>query len=488
MRSARFAACAVLLASAPAAAQSVRASGSTSLRYVELRSLVRDSVAADSTAGVGLLRQLADGRVVRCIPGEGFCRDTRPGDIESAVPMIQDLELSAWGFGTGIRAFAQLRARETLAGNRGLWPRSDDALEVLAFFAEIERPRIRVRAGRQWKVSGLGFYNFDGVDVAANVLPAVSVEAYAGRSLVRGLNGGRTGGALESIESLSPPSAGVLFGLNAQYRPSPRLAVSALYQIDFRADGRGLYSELAVANGVLNLQDGSAEASIEVDVASGGINQAGLHVRSRPIGSWLPSAEIRRYRPYFELWTIWGAFSPVGFDEARGNLTWANRNRSLIIRGEASYRNYGSLGNEEAPDVLRTDGWGLGTNLNWLLRPAWRLETSYRVESGFGASRRDGHAAVVHQIGDAGSISVQGLAFQRLYEFRLAEGTVVGLGAEAAFPLTTRSQLFASATIYRHLEAGSQSGLDWNQRRASLRVQWTMGSEPGLLPVSVGER
>ena len=55
----------ILLAVTPAAGQSIRATGSTSLRYIELRSLMRDSVAADSTAGNGILRQLPDGRVVR---------------------------------------------------------------------------------------------------------------------------------------------------------------------------------------------------------------------------------------------------------------------------------------------------------------------------------------------------------------------------------------------------------------------------------------
>jgi hypothetical protein len=157
------------------------------------------------------------------------------------------------------------------------------------------------------------------------------------------------------------------------------------------------------------------------------------------------------------------------------------------VRGEASYRSYQTAGLEEGPADLRTDGWGVAGNISWTPRRAWHFESSYRVESGNGAARRDGNVAVVRQLGSAGSFALQGLVFQRLYEFRLSEGTVVGLGAEALLPLTRQSQLFASALLYRHLDAGPQSGLDWNQRRVSVRVHWIIGEDPGF-PLSARGR
>jgi hypothetical protein len=68
--------------------------------------------------------------------------------------------------------------------------------------------------------------------------------------------------------------------------------------------------------------------------------------------------------------------------------------------------------------------------------------------------------------------------FERLYEFRLDEGRVLGFGAEWTVPVSDRVQLAASATAYRHAGGGGASGMDWNQRRASVRLQWTMGAEP----------
>jgi hypothetical protein len=467
------------LAAAPALAQSVRVSGTTSMRYIEVRTLVRDSVAADQVDGSGILRQTADGRVVRCVPEDPFCRDTRPGARVAAVPIIHDVEASAWGFARGAHAYVQLRGRTGWGGGADVWPQANDALDVLAAYAELEREHYRVRAGRQWQVSGLGVYNFDGLAVAARPLDAARVEAWVGRSLVRGLNEPRSGGALASVESLAPAAAGLLMGVQLGYRPSPRFAAGAAYQVDFRADGSGLYAELAAADAVYRVGDGSVEGSLELDVASATINEARLRVQTAPLGRTTLHAEVRRYQPYFELWTIWGAFSPVGFDEARGGATWMNPGGRLVLRGEASYRSYGEVARTAAVDDIRSTGWTVTTAASWSPVRVWRIDGLYHVDAGFGAARRDAQLGVTRRLGPLGSVGLHALAFQRLYEFRIDEGTVYGLGGEASLRLSDRLQLFASGSAYRHAaDAGSASGMDWNQRRGSMRVRWTLGSEP----------
>lgn len=457
-------------------AQSVRVTGSSSLRYIELRPFMRDSVAAGATTGTSLLRQLPDGRVVRCIPGDAYCFDVRPGAVESTVPLIQDLSVSAWGFGRGVRLFSQLRGRAALGSARDLWPREDERVEVLALYGEVERRRVKVRAGRQWRVSGLGFYNFDGAAVTLRPVASTQVEVYGGRSLVRGLNEGRTSGALEAIEDISASNTGILFGLQGKYRRQ-RLALGAVYQLDVRRDRTGAYSELAAADGVFDSRWGTAEGSVEVDLAGRTMNQARLTLRSQAIGHATFFAEARRYRPYFELWTIWGAFSPVGFDEGRGGITWASTSGRLIARGEASYRSYDDPGTD-AVDDFRTSGWGLGAGINVIPAPLWSIDAAYRVESGFGASRWDGQAALRREVAGVAQVALQGIAFQRLYEFRLEEGTVLGFGGEGSMRFGDRARVFASAMVYRQ-HGGDPSIMDWNQRRVSLRFEWALGSEPG---------
>jgi hypothetical protein len=483
----RIACTAALVASAASSAsadgQSVRASGASSVRYIELRPFIRDSVAQDTTTGTALLRQLADGRIVRCIPGDPFCRDTRPGAVVSTVPVMNDIDISVWGLGEGVRLYSQVRVRDAWGNGDAadLWPRSEDHVDLLASYAELERERLRVRLGRQFKVSGLGFYNFDGATVAVRPVGALWIEAFGGRSLIRGLNESRTSGALESIEPLAPVDAGILGGVQARYRPSPRLAISALYQVDFQRDRRSVYSELAMIDGVLRVRNTSVEGSLEADVMSGSLNQATLRIGAPPVRGTLFFGEVRRYRPYFEQWTIWGAFSPVGFDEQRAGATWSHARGRVIVRGEASHRNYNLPGVDEAADELRTDGWAVGSNVSWQAARQWRAEGSYRVETGFGAARRDMHAGVIRQFGDGGSVGVQAVLFERAYEFRLNEGAVAGLGAEAAVPLSPRLRFVGTASTYRHLDR-SDTGIDWTQRRASMRLEWTVGSEPVIAP------
>jgi hypothetical protein len=465
-------------AGAPLDAQQLRVTSASTLRYIELRPLVRDSIPAGEVGGEGLLRTLPDGRAVRCVPDDAFCRYTQPGDAVAALPLIQDVEASAWGFAPGVRIFGQLRARTGWGSGAALWPQADDALDLVAAYAELERTRYRVRLGRQWQVSSLGFYNFDGLN--AGIAPATGVwaEAYAGRSLIRGAHESRASGALESVEEHAPAASGLLTGAHVRYRHSARLSAAAAYQVEFRTDGAGLYSELAAASAFWQAPAlGSVDAALEVDVANAALNEVRLQLRSRPVQRFVLHTELRRYRPWFELWTIWGAFSPVGFDEARAGASWTADRGSLLLRAEAAYRRYGDAGSSSSPDRLRDDGWGAVVAAIWSPAPGWHLDAGGRVEAGFGSARRDGHAGVTRAFGDRASMRLQTLAFQRLHEFRLAEGTVIGAMAELALRLHDRAQLHATGAAYRH-GGDSANGLVWNQRRGSVRLEWTIGAEP----------
>jgi hypothetical protein len=476
------------LTAAPGSAQQVRITATSTLRYIELRPLGRDSVPAEQVSGSGLLRQLPDGRTVRCVPEDPFCRYTFAAQRVAVIPLIHDVEASAWGFGRGVRAYTQVRARSAWGSGADLWPQATDVVDVLAAYAEFERARYRVRAGRQWQVSGLGFYNFDGVNAGVMPVHGGWVEGYLGRSLVRGLNESRAGSALESVEDLAPPTSGLLAGVHGRYRPSQRLSFAATYQVEFREDGAGLFSELAAADVFWRVGRATVDGSLELDVATAALNEVRVRAQTPQLGGFILHAEARRYRPYFELWTIWGAFSPVGFDEGRGGVAWSDGGGALALRVEGSYRSYDDASVANALDVLRGNGWAASLSAEWSPVPVWRLSASYRVETGFGAARRDGHVGAGYELGKIASVALQALAFQRLYEFRLSEGTVYGLAGEASLRINGRAQLLAGAAAYRHSGAGTADGVDWNQRRGSVRLSWTIGAEPMLPQWRAGVR
>src|SRR5688500_16222289 len=168
-------------------AQGIRVSGVTSMQGVDLRPLIDDSVAVGFTTGTGPYRVVADGRLVRCIEGEAFCRFRSSGARELVAPVVQDLRAVAWGFGEGISAQAHVRARGSLVSSTAQWPRADDAFDAIEAWIEIDRGPARARLGRQWVVGGLGVFNYDGASVVLRRGRA-RLEAFGGRSLVAGLN------------------------------------------------------------------------------------------------------------------------------------------------------------------------------------------------------------------------------------------------------------------------------------------------------------
>jgi hypothetical protein len=466
-------------------AQTVRATGTTTLQYVELRPLVDDSVAASLAWGEGLARYTEDGRLVRCADSAEFCRFTRSGDVVSTVPGVQDISLSVWGFGQGIRGYAKVRGRTVVSGEDDLWPRSDDRQDVLVAYAEVDRGRLRVRAGRQWKVSGLGYYNYDGGSALLR-RGAFSLEGYAGWSLARGLNEPRTSESLAAIESFATEARAHIFGGQVSYRPRTGAALSALYQREIRDDRAGLHSERAALNGVFRRGRSSLEGSLEVDLALRTVNEALIRAWLLPWPALGVGVYGRRYRPFFELWTIWGAFSPVGFDEYGTNAMWSAGRTTVQLR--AARREYNETDASSTFGPVRTDGWNVGVSGSTRLSQRWLVQGGFRTDIGFGAAKDNGYVRVQRQLQDDAHVGLHLQAFQRIYEFRVDQGTVIGVGADASLRLGAQARISGSLTSYSHTVGDTSPDVDWSQLRGSLRLDWTLGSEPAASVVRGGAR
>jgi hypothetical protein len=476
----------VLLALAMAArpgltsAQEIRVGGVTTFRYVDVRPLRQDSVPVAETDGDGLLRRTNDDILVRCIAGEAFCRYYRTGERTSTVPGIQDVTVSGWGLGRGVRVYAHLRARADLGEADKLWPRADDAFDALAAYVEVDRGRFRVRAGRDWKTSGLGYYDYDGVSVGFRAAPELTIETWGGWSLTRGAEVAVTDDALSAIEALAPDERAVLLGTQVRFRSGPGLYVTGLYQREIRSDRLGLYSERAALDAAYTRGPVSLVAALETDLVGRQINEARVDL-TWSLGRYTSLGVFgRRHRPFFELWTIWGAFSPVAFTEVgvRGHRRWPESR--LGIHGEASRRSYEDTGADLAFAALRTDGWKVSASADLTLRPDLLLQGSYYGELASGAGISEGRLAVRRTLGERDWIGLSLSVLQRAYEFRVQEGTLLGAGLDAGWRLDARTRISGNLALYRHLTPSDSPGVDWSQLRGSIRFEWTVGREPGL--------
>lgn len=483
----RRALCLMLLGAwAPAAAaQQVRVTGTTTFRYVDVRPLMVDSVSASDVLGDGLFRRTLDGYLVRCIAGADFCRFTRPASTLYTVPAMQDLSVSVWGFGRGLRGYAQIRGRTVMAGEDGVWPQANDNYDALVAYVELQRATYRVRAGRQWKVSGLGYYSFDGGSALYRLNSKVTLEGFAGWSLARGLNEARTSDNISAIESFAPDDRGIIVGGSFSANPLPGLRFGGLYQREIRTDREGLYSERVAFDASLRRGGMVVQGSLEVDVASRTVNEAELRA-SRMIGNHVTvGAHARTYTPFFELWTIWGAFSPVGFTEGGVRASWRSTGASTLVEFEGSYREYEETSTSDVFGPIRSTGWLAGAAVSTDVGNGWGLQGSYRADIGFGAAKTQEMIRIHKEVSDDAQAGVSIQAFQRLFEFRVSEGTVIGVGGDGSLSLGTRAHVVGSVALYRHLGSSGSPEVDWSQLRGTLQIRWTVGSEPGV-PSRVG--
>lgn len=462
-----------------AAAQGVRISGTTWLQSIDLRPLRQDSVLASQASGTGLVRRAADGQLVQCPQGAAYCYFATSGARETTNPLLQDLSIAAWGLGEGISAHAHLRARASLGGERALWPRLDDHFDALEAYVQVDRRSGRARLGRLWATSGLGAYNFDG---AALMLRrgANTIEAFGGRALVQGLNEPYTSAEIGAVDDLPPEDQGYLIGVRLRARPTDLSAISAAYQRVIFADRSSLYSERVALDGMTRVAGVALDASVTYDVAGEILNEARLRAARRlPLG--LDGAiEGRRHRPFFELWTIWGAFAPIGFDEGRAELSWQAAGERLQLTANGGYRRYAEdhAGVNSLP--LRADGWRAGIDATWLASEQLTASASYATDIGFGASRTDVSGGVRWTPHERVAVGATVSGFQSIYEFRVGTGRVVGGTLNGAVRLTPDFRIAFEGGVYRHRLTNDAPGTDWSQRRASLRLEWVVGSEPGM--------
>ena len=459
-------------------AQAVRMTGTTSLQAVDIRPLVEDSVPIGLATGSGPYRLLADGRLVRCIDGEAFCRFRRSGSRATTMPAMQDLQATAWGFGEGISVHAHLRARGSMSGEDFAWPRADDRFDALAAWVELDRERFRARLGRQWASNGLGLYNFDGASLTWRGSP-FSLEGFGGWSLVAGLNEPPTGGALGAIDDLPPDTRGYLMGARASARLGTGRALAAVYQRVLRTDRAGLYSERVAIDGVARAFGATVDASYTHDLAGAQLNEARLRVSRELPARFAATLDLRRHRPFFESWTIWGVFSPVAFDEARGTLGWRSADGQWSADASGARRRYDETNAGLQSTPLRTDGWRAGLGGEWSPDARWLVHGDYNVDIGFGASRSDVVTGVRWTPSERASLGANLNALQNIHEFRVGTGRVFGVGLDGSLRLTRESRLVVDGALYSHRPSRNAPSTDWSQRRVAIRLEWTVGSDPG---------
>lgn len=462
-----------LVGAAPARPQGLRGSVGVQGSVIELRDLVRDSLPADAVPGDEIRRRLEDGTVATCVPGE-FCRWFATGARRTISLVTQDLIVAGWPGVQGVSAHAHLRGRY---GSDDFWPRTEQELEVVTAYASWDRDDYRIRAGRQFRTSRLGYRNFDGAAFLWRGFEPLRIDLYGGWSLVPGLNASHRGELLEGADPFPPGERGVVWGFDLLGRIGRLASGQVGYERVIRTgEGDALYSERVSAAMRADLEGVSIEGSGTYDVAFDVVNEALLRF-IMPLSAGVElSIQGRRYSPFFELWTIWGAFSPTGFNEGRIAASWEIPGGKVRLNGGGTYRVYDDSDTEADFISIEEDAWRGFGGARWD-GSDWFIDGRVLADRGAGAARYGGDFLVGRRFGPDTYLALRGISSQSFSEFRLGERTTAGWGMEGALQQGDLS-VAASWGLYDVGYEDQPRFRDWTQQRAHLGVTWRFGTAP----------
>jgi hypothetical protein len=448
----------------------------------------RVAAVTDTVGAPGQGPSTPDGYAVQCLTGAPYCTFFRPGPIVRGSPATVMADGTVWGLGLpGVSVHVTGRLGVDL-GTADVWPGTEPAVQLLQGYAEYAVQRATARLGRQIVASRLGTTGFDGAGVVLRDLQrGIEVQGYAGWGLERGVALPVTSPALNPLDDFQPQQRQLVAGAGAGWRSTlADLRVDYQREVDPRSDY--FVSERVAVGGVLRpLSSVQLSGGADYDLAAGwwGSADATLgytHQRLRA------SVGVKRYRPHFDLWTIWGAFSPVPYHAVQASVS-VTATPQIELRGH--YEHYRYDDTETSTPLYNTvpqSGWRWEVGLTATPRTGWTVDAGYRRELGPGAASTGLDGSLSYRPSERLTLTALGSTIDRPLEFRFNEAVVHTYGLDAQFAPSERLRVGLTANRYQEDHRRPDAGaFDWNQLRVSARVVVLFGNQADLrgLPPSI---
>lgn len=461
----------------PGAAQGYRvrldvATQAVSYRGVQLDSIARVDVINRAVGGL----TTPDGFAVRCLGSEAVCRFFRPGPARRGGPATMVTDLALWGFGVPGLSVRGTGRIGTDLGDSDVWPGTRPSGQLLEGYIEYASGPVTIQAGRRQRLSRLGAVGFDGGQVTARVERLhLEAGAFGGWSLGQASALPTSSPALNPLDEYQPQRRFLTAGgdLSAATRWG---SAHAVYQRQVDPNSDYFVSERAGFDVTLlpPVAGLTVSGGADYDMARGlwGSSEGSVTFVDGPVAA---TVGARRHRPYFDLWTIWGAFSPVPYHAEFASLR-VRPVRGLTLSGRGETYRYNPA-EADAPLVeVKSEGWRWSADARYLLRADLEVNAGGRVEFGPGASSLGFDAGMTFRR-ERFEVSAYGMALERPLEFRFDESQVWALGASGSWRPSERWT--AAAGLSRYVETRDRpdaAAFDWNQVRGFLRISVTFGS------------
>jgi hypothetical protein len=472
------------LASTRAEAQGYRLRLDSRAQRVSYRGVTPDSIlAAQTVVGpTGGLRT-PDGFAVTCPEANAYCFYFRPGPEIQGGPMVSTADLALWGLGIqGLSVRVNGRLGVDL-GESDVWPGTEPAVQLIEAYAEYAHRLFTVRGGRQLLANRLGVVGFDGGKATVwSGRREVEADVYVGWGLARATAIPVDNPVLNPLDDFQPQSRQILAG--AALRHSSRVMdVQADYQREVDGDTHNFVSErVALALDLRPAQRWSLTAGVDYDLANTWFGNADAVLRY--IAPWITVAGgVRQYRPHFDLWTIWGVFSPVPYHAVNTGV-WLRPVRGLELRGRWESYAFSDTETETPLVQVDDDGWRVGAGATYTPTPAWTLDAGYREENGPGASSHGFEGSVSYLPIRTLTLTAYGSTLDRPLEFRFQDASVDAFGLDAEWKPTDRLRISLGFARYNEeRDRPDAAAFDWNQTRLHAGVTLLLRSDSDVAPL-----
>ncbi len=468
---------------APLGAQSYRVRLDARGQAVSFRDLVVDSILATSvvTSPTGGL-ETPDGIAVRCTGGT-YCFFSRPGDVLRGVPVTTSASVILWGLGVpGLTINATGRLVADL-GPDDVWPATDPAGQLIEGYVEYRRPSIIARGGRLLLASRLEPLGFDGASVGGRWRDgSIEVTGYGGWGLGRAAVLPITSPALNPLDEFRPAKRQIVVGAEAAWRSSIYDA-RAEYRREIDPQDYNIVSERTALSVGAQVAQFHIAGSVDYNIAEAELGSADLtatYIQSR----FTVTGGARRYRPFFSLWSLFSAFSPVPYNAVNASADFkATRRLTLHGRGELYRFENAEVSTALVPD-LEDRGWRASGGGTLTLNPQWSVDGNLGLEHGPGASARFADAALRWTPNANYTFDVHGGALDRPLELRFYDATSVWVGARGERQFGTQYRLWAEAqVVHDERERPDPAASSLSQFRIRTGVSASFGTSADRLPL-----
>ena len=468
---------------APLGAQNYRVRLDARGQAVSFRDLVVDSVLA-STVVTGPTGGLVtpDGYAVRC-SGGSYCYFTRPGDALRGIPVSTSASVILWGLGVpGLTINATGRLVADL-GPDEVWPATDPAGQLIEGYVEYRRPSIIARGGRLFLASRLEPLGFDGASVGGRFRDgSIEVTGYGGWGLARAAVLPITSPALNPLDEFRPAKRQIVLGAEAAWRSSIYDA-RAEYRREVDPQDHNIVSERTALSVGAQLAPFHVSGSIDYNIAEALVGSADVvvtYIQPR----FTVTGGARRYKPFFSLWSLFSAFSPVPYNAVNASADFkATRRLTLHGRGELYHYQNAEVSTALVPD-LEEAGWRSSGGGTLTLNPQWSVDANLGLEHGPGAASRFADGALRWSPNAKYTFDVHGGALDRPLELRFYDATSLWVGARGERQFGSDYRLWAEAqVVHDERDRPDPGASSLSQFRIRTGVSASFGTNADRLPL-----